>query len=54
LGKSGRTEGRLIEGLNGRVGKIGEHLQVFIREKESGERGKREQFEEGEKEPPLW
>ena len=41
-------------GLNGGVGKAADHLQVFICEKESEVRGKREHFEGGgERTPSL-
>ena len=39
-------------GLNGGVGKMGAHLQIPIFEKESKEKGKREDFEEAEKRAP--
>ena len=39
-------------GLNGGVGKMGAHLQIPIFEKESEEKGKREDFEEAEKRAP--
>jgi hypothetical protein len=40
-------------GLNRGVGKTGGHLQVFIFEKESEERGKRGLIDGGEKRAPL-
>jgi hypothetical protein len=39
-------------GLNGRIGKTADHLQVFICEKESEERGKRGLPDRGEKRTP--
>jgi hypothetical protein len=39
-------------GLNGRVGKIGDHLQILTFEKESEERGKREFLDGREKRTP--
>ena len=40
-------------GLNGRIGKTGDHSQILIFEKESEEKGKKEFLDRCEKRTPL-